>query len=91
MKDIKEAYPVQLAEYAVSMKLAGEPAFAWWVPHTLKKRNKPKAKIKYRDAKRMLPSKDASGLNFKAIQILIRKTMALSSVRSRPESGAIKF
>ena len=46
LKDIKGAYPVQLAEYAVSMKLAGEPAFAWWVPHTLRKRNRIVAKVK---------------------------------------------
>ena len=39
LKDIKEAYPVQLAEYAVAAKIYMEPVFAWWVPHTLKKRN----------------------------------------------------
>ena len=39
LKDLKESYPVQTAEYAVVAKIAMEPAFAWWVPHTLKKRN----------------------------------------------------
>ena len=38
MKDIKESYPVPLADYAVSNNIHEEPAFAWWVPHTLKKR-----------------------------------------------------
>ena len=38
-KDLKEAYPVQTAQYAVAAKIAMEPAFAWWVPYTLKKRN----------------------------------------------------
>ena len=46
LKDLKESYPVQLAEYAVQSRLAGEPAFAWWVPHTLKKRNRIIGKIK---------------------------------------------
>ena len=39
LKDLKESYPVQTAEYTVVAKIAMEPAFAWWVPHTLKKRN----------------------------------------------------
>ena len=39
LKDPKEAYPVQTAEYAVAAKIAMEPAFAWWVLYTLKKRN----------------------------------------------------
>jgi hypothetical protein len=46
LKDLKELYPVQLAEYAVQLRLAEEPAFAWWVPYTLKKRNRIFAKIK---------------------------------------------
>ena len=49
LKDLKESYPVQLAEYAVQSRLAEEPAFAWWVPYTLRKRNRiiAKAKSKY--------------------------------------------
>ena len=35
LKDIKHAYPVQLAEYAIHNKLQNEPAFAWWVPFTI--------------------------------------------------------
>jgi hypothetical protein len=46
LKDMKEAYPVQVAEYAVSARIADEPAFAWWVPFTLKKRNRIIAKVK---------------------------------------------
>ena len=37
LKDLKESYPVQTAENAVAAKIAMEPAFAWWVPHTLKR------------------------------------------------------
>ena len=29
LKDFKESYPVQLAEYAVSTRIVEEPAFAW--------------------------------------------------------------
>lgn len=46
LKDMKEAYPVQSAEYAVQARIAEEPAFAWWASHTLKKRNRIIAKIK---------------------------------------------
>ena len=49
LKDMKEAYPVQMAEYAVQARISGEPAFAWWSPYVLKKRNRiiSKTKSKY--------------------------------------------
>jgi Reverse transcriptase (RNA-dependent DNA polymerase) len=40
LKDIKESHPVEVAEYAVHMKLVSEPAFAWWVPFVIKKRDR---------------------------------------------------
>ena len=46
LKDMKESYPLELAEYAVQRRIAGEPAFAWWVPHVLKKRNRIIGKVK---------------------------------------------
>jgi hypothetical protein len=47
MKDVKESFPVQLAEYAVQARIAEEPAFAWWVPYTLlRNRNRIIAKVK---------------------------------------------
>ena len=46
MKDIKDSYPVQLAEFAIQNKLQEEPAFAWWVKYTVKKKNRIIAKIK---------------------------------------------
>ena len=46
LKDIKESYPVQVSEYAVASKISMEPAFAWWVPKVLKKRNRIIAKLK---------------------------------------------
>ena len=38
LKDIKDSYPVQLADYAEANDLSQEPVFAWWVPYALKKR-----------------------------------------------------
>ena len=46
LKDVKEAFPVQLAEYAVQNRLVHLPAFAWWVRDVLKKRNRIIAKVK---------------------------------------------
>ena len=37
LKDIKDSYPVQLAEYAVENRISEEPAFAWWVKFVLRK------------------------------------------------------
>jgi hypothetical protein len=38
LKDLKESFPVQLAESDVGNKISEEPAFAWWVPYTIRKR-----------------------------------------------------
>ena len=46
LKDLKTAYPVELAEYAVRHNLQDEPVFAWWIPYTLKKRKTIISKIK---------------------------------------------
>eukprot|EP00980_Cylindrotheca_fusiformis_P014246 scaffold3766_cov80-Cylindrotheca_fusiformis.AAC.1 len=40
LKDLKESNPVEVAEYAVANKIEEEPAFKWWVPYVLKKRNR---------------------------------------------------
>ena len=46
MKDVKNTYPLQLAEYAHQQQLTSEPAFVWWVPFVLKKRNRIISKVK---------------------------------------------
>jgi hypothetical protein len=46
LKDLKDAYPVQIAEYAAANKIAHEPAFNWWVHTVLRKRNRIVAKVK---------------------------------------------
>ena len=38
LKDLKESYPLEVAEYAVANLLDKEPAFNWWVDFTLKRR-----------------------------------------------------
>ena len=46
LKDVKEAYPVQVAEYAVLARISEEPAFVWWASSVLKKHNRIIAKTK---------------------------------------------
>lgn len=38
LADIKNSYPIQLAEYAIQNKLQDYPAFSWWVKPTLKRK-----------------------------------------------------
>ena len=38
LKDLKESNPVYVAEYVTARGIQDEPAFAWWVPYTLRKR-----------------------------------------------------
>ena len=40
LRVIKESNPIEMAEYAVSRNISDEPAFAWWVKYTLKKRDR---------------------------------------------------
>ena len=46
LKDLKESYPVELAKYAQERKIDDEPAFAWWVPHVIRKQKRILQKIK---------------------------------------------
>lgn len=46
LKDMKDSYPVPLAEYAIANRIQDEPAFNWWVPSTIKKRISIIGKIK---------------------------------------------
>ena len=46
MKDIKEAYPVELAEYTVKAKIHKQSQFDWWVKKVLKKREAIVKKVK---------------------------------------------
>eukprot|EP00957_Ditylum_brightwellii_P190428 14495515-Ditylum_brightwellii.AAC.1 len=39
LKDIKELHPIKVAEYIRFRDIDNNPAFAWWVPYTLGKRD----------------------------------------------------
>jgi hypothetical protein len=38
LADLKESYPIEVAEFAVTQGIQDEPAFIWWVPYVLAKR-----------------------------------------------------
>jgi len=40
LSEVKNSFPLLLAKYAVTNGLNDEPAFAWWVPHTIKKKKR---------------------------------------------------
>lgn len=40
LRNLKESNPVEVAEYAINNKIAEEAAFAWWVPFTLRQRDR---------------------------------------------------
>jgi len=46
LKDVKQANPLELAEYALVNKIQDEPAFAWWVPDVIRRKNWILGKIK---------------------------------------------
>jgi hypothetical protein len=40
LSDLKESHPLETAEYAVTIGTDHKPAFNWWVPYVLKKRDR---------------------------------------------------
>jgi hypothetical protein len=46
LKDLKDSYLIQIAEYATANKIANDPAFNWWVHTVLRKRKCITAKVK---------------------------------------------
>ena len=52
LSQVKEAIPVELAEYAVAQKINKEPAFNWWVNKTLRKRERIIGKIGARKSRK---------------------------------------
>ena len=53
LSDFKECYPVQTAEHSVTNDIDTEPAFNYWVPHTLKKRDSIISLVKKRQTRYM--------------------------------------
>jgi len=52
LADLKESYPIEIAEYAVSRNIDHEAAFAWWTPYVLKRRNRIIAAVNKRVTKK---------------------------------------
>lgn len=52
LKEVKNIFPIEVAEYAVMTTIDKEPAFAWWVPHTIKKKDNIISKVASRMWKR---------------------------------------
>jgi hypothetical protein len=46
LADLKESNPVEVAEYASATGIVDQPAFAWWCPHVMKKRDRIIAAVK---------------------------------------------
>jgi hypothetical protein len=46
LKDMKQSYPIQVAEYSIANCIDDKAAFAWWVKTLLKKRDRVLAKVK---------------------------------------------
>ena len=51
LKIMKQTYPVEVAEYAMSTGIDREPAFAWWIKTTLKQRDRIISGVKARVAR----------------------------------------
>ncbi len=49
--ELKESLPIETSEFAVTAGIDHELAFNWWVPHTLKKRNRIVSIVKQRNAR----------------------------------------
>ena len=52
LADLKESNPVEVAEYAIAQGIQDEPAFLWWVPYTIQRRNRIIAAVNKRYHKR---------------------------------------
>jgi hypothetical protein len=52
LKDLKQSFPIQVAEFAVKQGLNEKPAFRWWVNNTLKRRERMIKAVKTRYLKR---------------------------------------
>ena len=52
LKLLKESNPVEVAEFVQASGVEDEPAFAWWVPYTLRKRDRIIAAVNSRVKKR---------------------------------------
>ena len=54
LKDMKESNPLEVSEYVMRAGLVGHPVFAWWVPVTLKRRDRIIKQVTHRLAKKQI-------------------------------------
>ena len=40
IEKLKNSNPIEVAEFAVAQGIDKEPAFTWWVPYTLRRRDR---------------------------------------------------
>lgn len=52
LKDMKEANPLEVVKYATLNNLENHPVFAWWMPHTMKKKSIIVKQVSHRLAKK---------------------------------------
>lgn len=45
LKDLKQSFPIEVAEYAIANHIDDEPAFKWWVRDALRQRDRMIAKV----------------------------------------------
>ena len=48
LKELKESFPIEIAEYVTATGIQDEPAFAWWILFTLQKKDRGIAAVKAR-------------------------------------------
>ena len=54
LKTLKESNPIEVAEYSVAHEIHKQPAFAWWAPHVLRKRDRIIKQVQHRKVKKNL-------------------------------------
>ena len=54
LAEVKESNPIEVAEYSVAAEINNEPAFAWWVNTTLKRRDRIIKRVTHRLTKKNL-------------------------------------
>ena len=52
LTEVKDSNPIEVAEYAVTKGIDEEPAFEWWVPFTLRKRDRSIAAVNNKTKKK---------------------------------------
>lgn len=52
LKDMKDTYPIALAQYAIKAGIDKEAAFRWWLPHVIAKKDQIVASVNRRMVKR---------------------------------------